>query len=602
MASLSNLTLKQVVIDTLQRHRLLLFLLASAFLLRIWGIWNVDSTDEYNEVFEALRVCSGHLNYERWFKRFYLYILSVEYGIFYSIGWLFQQFHSPMDFAAKIIRDPEPLFLMGRITSAVFGTVSILMTYLIGNRLYSRQAGLIAALFLCFNVVNVELSHYARVDATLCAVVLISFYFIMKIFQGEDARKLRYYTLAGIFMGIAFQNKAPSIILFVPFAFAHLRAIGFKFSLGTLVNRKTASFIICFLIGLIIGNPAVLFAPLEFLKGVLATGDAFTTPINETKSDHSGYIVYLIYFYKELGFPLTFLAFYSVWKALISKSREDLLLVSFIVPFYGLMGASQYMVGYSYMIPLMPFLYILCSKYLISCLDRLKIDQSLYQKVLGFALAGLLLQPLMNVTKLLLSFSAENTRYLAKIWIEHNIPFGSKILMDSGKTINSTAPLIAQNRDSLMRNIFAIEENLEKGTLNDPTKMVDKNAGMYYRMLLETEPPESYDITSTMFGLRVETIAYYISRGYQYFIISDTMKKSRTGDYAKANMPNAARFYASLDTDKRVRLIKAITPTPMNSGETFLIYEIVDPRQSHSIAGSYSTDSGGDDVFKGDRR
>jgi len=51
-----------------------------AFLLRIWGIWNADSTDEYNEVFEALRVCSGHLNYERWFKRFYLYILSCEYA------------------------------------------------------------------------------------------------------------------------------------------------------------------------------------------------------------------------------------------------------------------------------------------------------------------------------------------------------------------------------------------------------------------------------------------------------------------------------------------------------------------------------------------
>ena len=157
-----------------------------AFLLRIWGIWNADSTDEYNEVFEALRVCSGHLNYERWFKRFYLYILSCEYGGYYGLGRLFHQFSSPSDFAAKIIRDLTPLFLIGRITSAVMGTISIFMTYRIGSSLYNKNVGLVAALFLCFNVANIELSHYARVDATLCAVVLVSFYFIVKIFQGGN--------------------------------------------------------------------------------------------------------------------------------------------------------------------------------------------------------------------------------------------------------------------------------------------------------------------------------------------------------------------------------------------------------------------------------
>ena len=561
------------VTEALYRHRILLSLIMFAFLLRIWGIWNADSTDEYNEVFEALRVCSGHLNYERWFKRFYLYILSCEYGGYYGLGRLFHQFSSPSDFAAKIIRDLTPLFLIGRITSAVMGTISIFMTYRIGSSLYNKNVGLVAALFLCFNVVNIELSHYARVDATLCAVVLISFYFIVKIFQGGNLQSLKYYALAGLFMGIAFQNKIPSVILFVPFMFAHLATAELKLSSSTVLNRKTACFAVLFLVGIIIGNPAIVLAPLKFVNGMISTGAAFTTPINETKSHYIGYLEYLFYFYKELGLPLTLLAVFSVWNAVVSKSREDILLLSFIVPFYGLMGASRYMVGYSYMIPLMPFLYILCSRYLFEGIGRL--EQSISQKVLIVGMALLLIMPIMNVSKLIASFSAGNTRYLAKIWIEANIPFGSRILMDSGKTINSTAPLIAQNRESLLQSMESIEESLERGTLADSTKMVDKNAVTYYKMLLETVPRESYYLTSTKFGLDLKSIDYYREKGYQYFVISENMKQSRTDEYFTQRYPQVAKFYSSLDTDSRIRLIQVIAPSVISSGDTFYIYQVL---------------------------
>jgi hypothetical protein len=173
------------------------------------------------------------------------------------------------------------------------------------------------------------------------------------------------------------------------------------------------------------------------------------------------------------------------------------------------------------------------------------------------------------------SFSAGNTRYLAKIWIEANIPFGSRILMDSGKTINSAAPLIAENRESLLRSMEGIEESLEKGTLNDPTKMVDRNAITYYKMLLETVPLESYYITSTKFGLDVNSIDYYREKGYQYFVISGNMKRSRTDEYFTQRYPQVAKFYSALDTDSRIRLIQVITPSAISSGDTFYIYQVL---------------------------
>ena len=558
----------------IKHNEVLFFVFFSALFLRIWGIWNADSTDEYNEVFEALRVCSGHLNLERWGKRFYLYILSVECGIYYVVGWILQVFDNPIDFAGKIVRNLTPLFILARFTSAVFGTASVFMTYLVGKTIFNKNIGIIAALFFCFNVVNIELSHYARVDATLCLVVLISFYFIAKIHCNRNDRISKYYIFAGLFGGIAFQNKLPAVILVVPFLFVHVMRYWDGRRLKEVLSTNLAYFIIFYFFGLIIGNPAILFAPVKFLTSLLGMGNVYTTPINETKSDHIGFVAYIVYFYRELGILLATLATYSVLKGAFSKKKEDILLLSFMIPFYVLMGASVYAVSPSYMIPLMPFLYILTSKYLLEIIDNRKWRPKIARRALILSCVVLLIHPMKNVVLFETSISGKNTRLLAKDWIEKNIPFGSKVLMDSGKTINSFAPKIARNRASILRISSSIEDALQKGTLNDPTKMVDDNSLTYFRMLLDTVPNESYDITSTKFGLHVESIDYYLSNQYQYFIISHDMKASRTNKFFSGQHPEIAQFYEALDTDKRIKLIKTIVPSRINRGDTFYIYAV----------------------------
>ena len=558
-----------------RHHNFLLFILLSAFLLRIWGIWNADSTDEYNEVFEALRVCSGHLNLERWGKRFYLYILSLEYGIYYVFGWILQIFESPLDFAVKTVRNLTPLFILARFTSAIFGTASVLITYLIGKTIFSKNVGIIAAIFLCFNVVNIELSHYARVDATLCLVVLLSFYFIVKIHCGGKGRISKYYILAGIFSGVAFQNKLPAVILVVPFLLVHVMKYWEEKRLKEVLSANLAYFIIFYICGLIIGNPAVLVAPLKFMASLLGAGSVYTTPINETKNEHIGFVSYLIYFWRELGFFLSILAGYSIFKAALSKNRGDILLLSFIIPFYLLMGSSKYMVSPSYMIPMMPFLYILISKNIVRILDQWNLNHKTSKIVLICSCLILLIHPAINVIKFEMSISGKNTRVLAKEWIETNIPFGSKILMDSGKSINSFAPRISENRDSLLRTLSIKKEGVGNSTFVDPTRMLDRNSLIYYELLLKTVPEESYDITSTMFGLNLRSIDYYIENEYQYFIISRNMKKGRTTEFFAKRHAQAADFYSSLDSDSRVKVIKTISPSTKNRGDTFYIYKVL---------------------------
>ena len=493
--------------------------------------------------------------------------------MYYVIGWIFNLFQSPDDFAVKIIRDPYPLFMLGRITSALLGTGSVWLTYLVGKQLYSRSVGLIAALLLCFNAVNIELSHYARVDACLCFVVLAAFYWIAKI-ASDDRQSLLLYVFAGILSGIAFQNKMQAVILLFPFAFAHFSRFPWRKFRNAFFAKAVFVFSLSYLLGLVIGNPAVIFAPISFVKGLVSWGSgAYTTPVNETVST-IGYIAYLQYFYKELGIPQVLLALISLTLAFFCRQKRDLLLLSFILPFYGLMGGSKYLVSSSYMIPLMPFLYLLMARTLNDGLSRFPGFSGREQLVKTVLLMILLFYPVVKVWKIDLSFTGKNTRVLAKEWIEENIPFGRKILMDSGKTINSFAPLIAENEVSIQRTLNRKTREISSNSLQDTTKMVDPGSLKYFEILQQTVPKESYDITSTQFGLAVQSVDFYIENNFQYFVLSEGMKRSRTSGSFTLRNPEVAIFYSSLDNDNRIELITKIEPGPKNKGQVFLIYKV----------------------------
>ncbi|GAX62990.1 elongator protein 3/MiaB/NifB [Candidatus Scalindua japonica] len=144
--------------------------------------------------------------------------------------------------------------------------------------------------------------------------------------------------------------------------------------------------------------------------------------------------------------------------------------------------------------------------------------------------------------------------------------------MDSGKSINSFAPPIAENRESMERTLKKARGNVNEGKIIHG--MVDKNALIYYELLLKTVPVISYDITSTMFGLDVEDIGYYKKNEYEYIILSSGMLKDRTSEFFRKQNSRVASFYKSVYSEKGVTLIKTISPTTYNQGDTFFIYKL----------------------------
>ena len=60
--------------------------------------------------------------------------------------------------------DYHSIAIVGRHLSAIFDTITVLLVFAIGRRLYNRWVGLLGAVFYALAVLPIQLSHYATVD------------------------------------------------------------------------------------------------------------------------------------------------------------------------------------------------------------------------------------------------------------------------------------------------------------------------------------------------------------------------------------------------------------------------------------------------------
>jgi YYY domain-containing protein len=73
---------------------------------------------------------------------------------------------------------------VGRAWSVAFFLGSVLVTFLIGRRLYGRRVGLLAALLLALAVLPIQLAHFFTVDSATAFFTLLSVYWAVRVSQG----------------------------------------------------------------------------------------------------------------------------------------------------------------------------------------------------------------------------------------------------------------------------------------------------------------------------------------------------------------------------------------------------------------------------------
>ena len=157
----------------------------------------------------------------QWFNKPALgyYILFVEYGFYYMGGHLLGDFPSAEAFGGHFLSDISPFLAIGRVTVALFGVLTVLLTYFLGKRLRGRLTGLAAAACLALTLGQVVSSQQVKMDVPATFFSVWSAIFLVGVLTRG---RWKDYLLAGFLAGLGVATKYYSIVLLVPLAYAHL--------------------------------------------------------------------------------------------------------------------------------------------------------------------------------------------------------------------------------------------------------------------------------------------------------------------------------------------------------------------------------------------
>lgn len=103
------------------------------------------------------------------------------------------------------------IYELGRLTSGVLGTLTILCTFLLAWRCYrSRAVAVLSAAFLTFCVLHLQLSHFLTTDVILTFFVTLSLWLMTLIIASGSAFA---YLAVGIVWGMTLATKANALML-----------------------------------------------------------------------------------------------------------------------------------------------------------------------------------------------------------------------------------------------------------------------------------------------------------------------------------------------------------------------------------------------------
>lgn len=110
-------------------------------------------------------------------------------------------------------------YSLGRLISALFDTATVCATYVLGRKVFDRRVAVLAAAFVTFTVLHVQLAHFYTVDTILTTLILLA---VNKAVDVARARRLRDGAVLGMWFGVALATKASVLPLAAVVALAWL--------------------------------------------------------------------------------------------------------------------------------------------------------------------------------------------------------------------------------------------------------------------------------------------------------------------------------------------------------------------------------------------
>ncbi|MHB0858527.1 MAG: glycosyltransferase family 39 protein [Anaerolineae bacterium] len=418
----------------------------------------------------------------------------------------------------------ESTYLVGRVLSALFDVGSVYLVFVLGRKLFDRETGLLAAVFVALTVLHIQLAHFFAVDTLLTFFVLFTLLAAVDVTRNPSRSRAVWLGLA---MGLALATKfsaAPLFAIvglawFLPLTQRRAQAIGRSYGWKQAVLGAAASVAIA-LAAFVVFQPYALIDLGTFVSSLLREGGMVrgTGDIPYTRQ-YIGTAPYL-YPLRQLlvwgmGVPLgaagLLAAVASIWSSVALARRglwqpERALLIVWVLVYFGITGAfhTKFM---RYMLPIVPLLCLWAAWGLLA-LVRAKGRHSQLLRGLGVAATALVL---LGSAAYALAFSnvyqQEHPWIQATRWICQNVPPSSHIAGehwdDALPMVQGTGELSCHRRFSTQKLTIYNPDSRDK--LEDLLTAIQQSDYIVLssNRLYNTIPrlPERYPVTSRYYEL-----------------------------------------------------------------------------------------------------
>ena len=414
---------------------ILLGIVVCALFVRVWDIdWGLPGVYEearpMNEAWKLWGWETGRLDFNPhtfgW-PSFSIYIAFFTQLATYVFGRVIGLFHTLFEFRRFFETSISTMVLVHRCASMLFGLGGIVVVFLLGAKFMSKNVGLLAALFLTFNFIHVSQSQHINPDIIVTFLTLVSCFYIYLVFTRG---KTLDYILAGLFIGLSTATKYLPIILIISLGLAHVLRVRGKLFKSKTWTRRVFFGLLCVGIGFFVASPYCLLDFDTFLRDLTYQRTHMTEAAHFGQEEHvAGWLFYVKMFIGSgLGIPLVLLTLSGIAFGLHTKMRESLLLLSFPVLYFFIIGSWKTVFEH-YLLPIIPFFLIFSACGLFWIVNHFTSPK--IARVCALLLATVAVFP--GGVKLFAyhqTWSMPDTRTMAKIWIEREIPDGALLAME----------------------------------------------------------------------------------------------------------------------------------------------------------------------------
>lgn len=478
-------------------------ILAFAFLIRIIGVayglplWLID--DEPPFILAALKmldlktlVPALHLDDFKTVLYYppYLSYLYLPFFVIFLAGEFFVIFNGPASlFSSYLLSDLSEIFIMGRTVSAVLGVASIFLIYKAAQNIFrERSPALFAAFFVSTSLIHISLSMVSRHWLSVFFfTALVLFLLSNKNMPGE-----KRYFLAALSAGAGVGFAIINVLLMMLIVFWYL-----------IYDKKTA---LAALKDKFIYGAGAVFAALAALPYALYPGSlgfsADTT--EEAAKTIFGAITSPILFAKTIAVSEPILIFFAVFGLGFALWRARKVFWAFFAFIYAYSIIFYLIFRFEprFFMGLLPFFALLAGYGFYETQKRIP------QNFLSKSFLILLLIPLVFALRLGWLTIKNDSRALARDWIEANLPAGTKIITLARLTRFSTTASAVEEQTKIdpssVRKIDLADAKLEKPNFH-ALNLFDANNPSFY-----------------------ENVERYIKEnGYQYIVIQPSYRNSQ---------------------------------------------------------------------------